>query len=90
MQVQQQGTNNQWLQWNGEQIAGVVQYIEAEDKAQMDRLLVTTDELETALSRIRSLEQDLMMAPEEFDRNRFISMYSATTEQSDYTQKKQK
>ena len=42
-----------------------MQYIEAEEKAQMDRLLVTTDELETARSRIRSLEQDLEMATEE-------------------------
>ena len=65
MQTQQQGTGSQWLRWIGEQIAGVVQYMEAEEKAQMDRLLVTTGELETARSRIRSLEQDLEMATEE-------------------------
>ena len=65
VQAQQQGTDSQWLRWIGEHIAGVVQYIEAEEKAQMDRLLVTTDELETARSRIRSLEQDLEMATEE-------------------------
>ena len=39
--------------------------MEAEERAQMDRLLVTTGELETARSRIRSLEQDLEMATEE-------------------------
>ena len=65
MQAQQQGTGSQWLRWIGEQIAGVVQYMEAEEKAQMDRLLVTTGELETARSRIRSLEQDLEMATKE-------------------------
>ena len=65
VQTQQQGTGSQWLRWIGEQIAGVVQYMEAEEKAQMDRLLVTTGELETARSRIRSLEQDLEMATKE-------------------------
>ena len=65
VQTQQQGTDSQWLWWIGEQIAGVVQYMEAEEKAQMDRLLVTIGELETARSRIRSLEQDLEMATEE-------------------------
>ena len=64
MQALQQGTDSQWLQWIGEQIVRVVQYIEAEEKAQMDRLLVTTDELETAQSKIRILEQDLEMAIE--------------------------
>ena len=39
--------------------------METEEKAQMDRLLVTTSKLETAWSRIRSLEQDLEMATEE-------------------------
>ena len=39
--------------------------MEAEEKAQMDRLLATTGELETARSRIRSLEQDLDLATEE-------------------------
>ena len=65
VQAQQQGIDSQWLWWIGEQIVGVVQYIEAEEKAQMDRLLVTTDELETTRSRIRRLEQDLEMATEE-------------------------
>ena len=65
VETQQKGIGSQWLRWIGEQIAGVVQYMEAEEKAQMDRLLVTTGELETARSRIRSLEQDLEMATEE-------------------------
>ena len=65
MQAQQQVVSSQWLWWIGEQIIGVVQYIEAEEKSQMDRLLVTTDELETAQSRIWSLEQDFEMATEE-------------------------
>ena len=64
MQTQQHGTGSQWLWWIGEQIAGVVQYMEAEEKAQMDRLLVTIGELETAWSRIRSLQQDSEMARE--------------------------
>jgi hypothetical protein len=57
--VQQQCTGSQWLRWIGEQIAGVVGCIEVEERAQTERLLVTTDELETARSRIRCLEQDL-------------------------------
>ena len=65
MQAQQQVVSSQWLWWIGEQIIGVVQYIEAEEKSQMDRLLVTTDELETTRSRIRSLEQELGLAIEE-------------------------
>ena len=48
-----------WLRWIGEQIAGAVGYIEAEERAHNERLLVTTEELETARSRIRCLEQDL-------------------------------
>ena len=59
VQVQQQCTGSLWLRWIGEQIAGVVGYIEAEERAQNERLLVTTAELETARSRIRCLEQDL-------------------------------
>ena len=65
MQAQQQVVSSQWLWWIGEEIAGVVQYMEAEERAHMDRLLVTTGELETARSRIRSLEEDLEMATEE-------------------------
>ena len=57
--VQQQGTSSMWLRWVGEQIAGAVEYIEAEERAHHERLLVTTVDLETARSRIRSLEQDL-------------------------------
>ena len=64
-QTQQQGTGSQWLWWIGEQIAGVVHFIEAKEKAQMDRFLVTIGELETAWSRIQSLEQDLDLAIEE-------------------------
>ena len=63
--TQQQGTGSQWLRWIGEQIAGVVHYMEAEEKAQVDRLLATTGELEKARSRIRSLEQELEIAKEE-------------------------
>jgi hypothetical protein len=48
-----------WLRWVGEQIAGAVEYMEAEERAYHERLLVTTVDLETARSRIRSLEQDL-------------------------------
>ena len=59
VQAQQKCTDSQWLRWIGEQIAGVFGYIEAEERAQTERLLVTTDELETARSRIRCLEQDL-------------------------------
>ena len=40
-------------------------YMETEEKAQMDRLLVTTSKIETSRSRIRSLEQDLEMTTEE-------------------------
>ena len=65
MQTQQQGTGSQWLRWIGEQIAGVVHYIEAEERAQTERLLVTTGELEMVRSRIRCLEQDLDLATEE-------------------------
>ena len=39
--------------------------METEEKAQMDRLLVTTSKIETSRSRIRSLEQDLEMTTEE-------------------------
>ena len=63
--TQQQGTDSQWLRWIGEQIAGVVHYMEAEERAQLDRLLATTGELEKARSRIRSLEQELEIATEE-------------------------
>jgi chromosome segregation ATPase len=55
----QQCTGSLWLRWIGEQIAGAVGYIEAEERAQSERLLVTTEQLETARSRIRCLEKDL-------------------------------
>ena len=51
------------VDWGADHRSGVVH--RAEEKAQMDRLLVTTDELEMARSRIRSLEQDLELATEE-------------------------
>ena len=63
--MQQQGIDSQWLLWIGDQIAGVVHYIEAKERAQMDQLLVTTGELEMARSRIQSLEQDLKIATKE-------------------------
>ena len=56
---QQQCTGSMWLRWIGEQIAGAVGYIEAEERAHNERLLVTTEELETARSKIRCLEKDL-------------------------------
>ena len=65
MLTQQQGTNSQWLRWIGEEIVGVVHHMEAEERAQSNRLLATTGALEKARSRIRRLEQELDIATEE-------------------------
>ena len=40
-------------------MAGVVGQIEAEEKAQWDRLFATTEELEKARLRIRSMEEEI-------------------------------
>ena len=46
-------------------MAGVVCHIEAEERAHVDRLLATTEELEKARSRIRSMEQEMEKTREE-------------------------
>ena len=57
-----QGTGSRWLRWVAEQVTGVVCQLEAEEKAQEARLLATTEELEMARSRIRSMEEDIEKA----------------------------
>ena len=46
-------------------MVGVVCHIEAKEKAHVDRLLATTEELEKAQSRIRSMEQEMQKTREE-------------------------
>ena len=43
-------------------MVGVVSQIEAEERAQRDRLFATTEELEKARSRIRSMEEEIEKA----------------------------
>mgnify|MGYP000258748082 CR=1 FL=1 len=43
-------------------MAGVVSQIEAKERAQQDRLFATTEELEKARSRIRSMEEEVEKA----------------------------
>ena len=63
VQAQQQGTDSQWVDWGADCRRGVVHGGGRESSD--GPLLVTTGELETARSRILSLEQDLEMATEE-------------------------
>ena len=43
-------------------MASVVSQIEAKERAQQDRLVTTTEELEKAQSRIRSMEEEVEKA----------------------------
>ena len=60
--ARQQGIGSQWLRWIGERAAEVMCQIEAEERAQWDRLFATTEELEKARSRIRSMEEEIAQA----------------------------
>ena len=63
----QYGTFQQWLEWLGKQVSGVANRMEAEQRKEHTRteqLLTTTEELDKARNRIRSLEEELARVKE--------------------------